>query len=685
MSRFGRISGWLPGLSLNLKLVVSFLVLGLAPALAIGWYGFQSSANQLQDAAGRLLEEAATTDGETIDRNLFERYGDVQAFAANPKSLGSTAERQEIVDFLMVNYGIYDLMLIVDLEGQVLTANGVDGSGEAVDTSSLVGSDVSNEEWFEVVAGGETPAGGTYYTDAHMSDRVADIYEADLLTLPFTAPIHDAQGRVVAVWHNEASFQRVVGDVMSERRRSFAAQGLETIETQVLRSDGTVIDDADPTKVDELNLVEAGLAAAAGATVELGARGFIVENHIRTGVEQINGFAATDGALGFDGYEWGILVRQDVNEAAAAAAALRGSMAIMGLVAAFVIVVVGLLLARSLSNPLKRSLGSLQRVSDGDLTVRLDVRTSDEVGHMADALNSALGSIDSTLTSVDSSVSDLTGSAADLGVVSRNMAGAASDASGQATEVAAATEEISVSSQSVVQAMDQMRAAIEEISTSTSGASELAFRAVEVTHATEERMSELDASAASIGSVVDMITTIAEQTNLLALNATIEAARAGESGKGFAVVANEVKDLATQTGAATEEIRAKVETIQSGTDGAVQAINEIINLVDEVRDATTTIASAVEEQSVTTADVSSSLMAVTEGTTSISDRIASVVSAAEATTAGSTETLNAASHLNDIANHLSDLLERFELTTTTDADPHVDRAAPASADHTTPR
>jgi len=646
---------------LNIKLVAGFLFLGLVPVIVIGWYSFRASADQLQEAAGHLLEDAAITDGDIIDRNLFERYGDVQAFAANPMAWGSVSERERLIDFLTVNYGIYDLMLIVGLDGRIMSANGVDGAGSPIDNSELIGQQVGDEEWFQVVASGETPAGGTFYSDAHNSPITEQLYGERLLTLPFTAPIVDQQGRLVAVWHNEASFDRVVGDVMAQRRAAFAAQGLATIETQVLRADGTVINDADPTAIDNFNLVEAGLEAAIGATREPGTSGYTVEEHFRRGIDQINGYAATDGALGFAGYGWGVLVRQSADEAAAPANALRRSLSIIALVAGVAIVGLGLLMARNLSGPLRRNVGVLQMVSGGDLAVRFEAASQDEVGHMADALNTALDSIGGTLSQVDRNVNDLSSSAAHLDTVSHDMAGAAVDAAGQASEVSAAAEEIADSSSMVAKAMDQMNLSVQEISTSTAGAATMADQAVDVTRATKDRMAELDASAAGIGDVVDVITSIAEQTNLLALNATIEAARVGEAGKGFAVVANEVKELATQTSAATDQIRSKVEAIQTDTEGAVLAINEISGLIDDVRDATTTIASAVEEQSATTATVGSSLQAVTDGTTNISGRIASVAQAADATTSGSAKTLEAAVHLNEIAEQLSELLNRFRL------------------------
>ena len=650
--------------TLNVKLVVSFLVLGLLPAIAVGVYGYRLSAGQLEEAAAARLEDAAITDGDIIDRNLFERYGDVQAFAANPLAQGSLVERQEIVDFLTANYGIYDIMLIVGLDGRVQTVNSVDGDGNSVDTTSLVGTDMSDKEWFRVVASGDTPPGGTYYTDVHRDSVVEQIYGDQRLTLPFTAPIFDRRGELIGVWHNEASFERVVGDVMRQRRQAFAAQDIASVETQVLRRDGLVVDDADPAAVFELNLVDAGLVAAVGATGDRGVSGFAIERHERTGVEQINGFAVSDGALGFDGYEWGILVRQDAREAAAPADVLRQALWLVAAVVSAIVVGAGLLLARSLSGPMKRNARTLQAVADGDLRQRFESTTRDEVGQMAVAFNSALDSIGGTLAQVNSAVGELNDSSTRLDEVSQSMSSVATHGAAQATQVAAGVEEIAVSSDSVASAMGQMDSSIREISTNTSETATLAEQAVEKSALSREQMAKLSNSATDIGDVVATITTIAEQTNLLALNATIEAARAGESGKGFAVVANEVKNLATQTANATNEIQTKVETIQADTASAVRAITEINELIKAISDASTTIAGAVEEQAVTTTTMSGSVDSVSRGTGEISERVVDMATTADTTNDGATETLAAASHLAGIADQLSELLARFQLPQT---------------------
>ena len=128
--------------------------------------------------------------------------------------------------------------------------------------------------------------------------------------------------------------------------------------------------------------------------------------------------------------------------------------------------------------------------------------------------------------------------------------------------------------------------------------------------------------------MIKVITSIAQQTNLLALNATIEAARAGEAGKGFAVVANEVKELAKQTAKATEDISRKIEAIQGDTHGAVEAIGQIGKIINQINDIQNTIASAVEEQTATTGEISRNVAEAAKGSTEIAQNITGVAQAA---------------------------------------------------------
>ena len=159
--------------------------------------------------------------------------------------------------------------------------------------------------------------------------------------------------------------------------------------------------------------------------------------------------------------------------------------------------------------------------------------------------------------------------------------------------------------------------------------------------------------------MVKVINSIAEQTNLLALNATIEAARAGEAGKGFAVVANEVKDLANQTAEATEEISSRIQAIQSDTGAAVDANDKIGETIDRINEISATIASAVEEQAVTTAEIGRSIEEAASGTSDISRSITDVATAADATRESTESTKASAEELSRMAEDFKELAGQY--------------------------
>lgn len=199
----------------------------------------------------------------------------------------------------------------------------------------------------------------------------------------------------------------------------------------------------------------------------------------------------------------------------------------------------------------------------------------------------------------------------------------------QARDAATASGDISNSVTTIAAAVDQMQASIAEISNSAGEATKVASEAVETVRQTNATIAQLGESSVEIGKVIDVITSIAEQTNLLALNATIEAARAGEAGKGFAVVANEVKELAKATSQATEEIGRRIAAIQSDSNGAVSAIEEISVVISQINDIQSTIASAVEEQTATTAEIGRSIQEAANNTMAVSEKASEFASGAE--------------------------------------------------------
>jgi methyl-accepting chemotaxis protein len=205
-----------------------------------------------------------------------------------------------------------------------------------------------------------------------------------------------------------------------------------------------------------------------------------------------------------------------------------------------------------------------------------------------------------------------------------------------------------------------MGASIHEIATSANDAARVASRAVATVEETNLTVAKLGASSQEIGNVVKVITAIAEQTNLLALNATIEAARAGNAGQGFAVVANEVKQLAQETARATEDIAQRVVTIQDDTNGAVEAMKEVADVIGSINDYQMTIASAVEEQTATTNDMTRSVAEASVRSAEIAQNIAGVSSTATSTTHTLDQTQTAVDELAQLAGSLRLAVSRFQ-------------------------
>jgi methyl-accepting chemotaxis protein len=302
---------------------------------------------------------------------------------------------------------------------------------------------------------------------------------------------------------------------------------------------------------------------------------------------------------------------------------------------------------------------SLEGMATGDLTLAPDAADRDELGRMAGALAAAQQSLREVLESVAASADAVAASSEELSASSGQISASARETSAQSGVVAGAAEEVSRNVATVAAGAQQMGASIREISQNANEAARVAAAAVAEAETTTATVTKLGESSREIGDVVKVITSIAEQTNLLALNATIEAARAGEAGKGFAVVANEVKELAQETAKATEDIARRVEAIQQDTGGAVAAIGRISDVIGQINDFQLTIASAVEEQTATTNEMSRSVGEAADGSGQIATNIGGVSGAADATNQALGQTHTAVEELAVMASRLRTTVSRF--------------------------
>nr|WP_221378488.1 methyl-accepting chemotaxis protein [Actinoplanes polyasparticus] len=334
-----------------------------------------------------------------------------------------------------------------------------------------------------------------------------------------------------------------------------------------------------------------------------------------------------------------------------------------------VIALAGLVLLIGLAIPLARSilvpvhqLGAvIEALARGDLTNRSGITSRDELGRMAAGLDGALESIRGSLTTIGHDADALAGAAGELSSVAAQIAEAAQRTDRQSASAATEADEISRNVQTVAAGAEEMGLAIREISRNTSESAQIASVAVAEAARATETVRQLGDSSAEIGNVIKLITSIAEQTNLLALNATIEAARAGEAGKGFAVVASEVKDLAQETARATEDIGTRVAAIQQDTGGAVEVISRISEVIAQINDFQTTIASAVEEQTATTGEMSRSIAEVANGSVRIATNITDVSAASAEAVRGVEQTRTASDGVARTADELRSLVGAFRL------------------------
>jgi methyl-accepting chemotaxis protein len=346
-------------------------------------------------------------------------------------------------------------------------------------------------------------------------------------------------------------------------------------------------------------------------------------------------------------------------------------------IAVSVIAVVGVLTvtARAVVGPVKAMTSAMGRLAAGDLSTEIPGRErSDEIGAMAGALeilkeNSARAqrlsgeqndvhesqrkraeALERLCHDFDAemskNLSDVAQSLQTMQTAVGSMAKSAEETAGEANHANEASAQTASSVGSVASATGELSNTITEITRQVAQSNQIASQAANEARQTNEQIKGLAIAAEKVGAIVQLINQIASQTNLLALNATIEAARAGEAGKGFAVVASEVKNLASQTAKATDEIASHVGAIQSETQRSVSAIQSVAAIIEQINQITGTVATAVEQQGAATQEIVRSVDQASGGTREVTESINTVVGAAG-------QSRNAAARLTDVTSALS--------------------------------
>jgi methyl-accepting chemotaxis protein len=365
---------------------------------------------------------------------------------------------------------------------------------------------------------------------------------------------------------------------------------------------------------------------------------------------------------------------------------LMGAIAVGGMA---IITFAAFMIARSITYPIHKSAKFAERISEGNFTETLKISQGGEIGMLAGSMNQMVTNLRAMIAHIIEGVETLFASSTELSAISRQMTSNASQTSDRSRNVAVAAEQMSANMTSVAAAAEQassninmvaaaseeMTATINEIAKNAEKARTITNHAVSDAQKASTTVNELGKAAQEIGKVTETIADISDQTNLLALNATIEAARAGDAGRGFAVVANEIKELAKQTAEATDEIKLRIDSIQDTTSGTVSQIQKISAVIHDINEIVTSIASAVEEQSITTNDiagnVSQAAMGIQEVTQNVSQSsmvalniardISGVNQSGQEISANSAQINVSADELKTLAKNLQQMVDVFKV------------------------
>ena len=398
------------------KLTVLFVLFGFVPMVIVGVIAYNAGLT-IEDSVGTRFQAISEGVADTIDRNLFERYGDVQAFGLNQvldqkaawyRAEGEDNPIRQIMDQYVDTYDLYSLSLLVDLDGRVIAVNSKDADGKPIQSRDLYKKNYSESAWFLALkarqftttmpfaAPDNQVATGTYIEDLHVDPDVKTAYPGDDgLTLSFSAPVY-RKGTVVAYWSNRAKFS-VVEDILRVAQQGMKKSGFSRSGVLLLDKDGKILADYDPTgagtdqfrhdwtSLMTTNLADRGSRAAKGAAA--GKPGFTIEPHHRSGVPQLIGYTHLKGALGYPGMNWSVLILVDHADATAGARAINRNVLIAVLVCLAIILSLGVGIGRFGAKGILSVSEGVRKLAAGELGTRVLVTSRDEVGMLAQGFN----------------------------------------------------------------------------------------------------------------------------------------------------------------------------------------------------------------------------------------------------------------------------------------------------------
>ncbi|WP_022666862.1 methyl-accepting chemotaxis protein [Desulfospira joergensenii] len=336
---------------------------------------------------------------------------------------------------------------------------------------------------------------------------------------------------------------------------------------------------------------------------------------------------------------------------------------------------IGILIIGIMNRQLMKNMNGMatlaKEVAKGNFKHSFTYEAKDAIHDTVDSMNEMVEGLADMIRNLNSGVDTLSSASGELNHISEQMSTGAETSVSKVNTVASAAEEMSVNMDSVAAAMEeastnvetvaegtnQMKKNLEQVAQNSNDTREITSAAVEQAGQTSERVQQLGKAAEEINKVTDTITNISSQINLLALNATIEAARAGEAGKGFAVVATEIKDLASQTAGATEDITRNIQEIQAQIGGAVTEIQNISGIIDKINSFVNESAEAIEAQSSTTSEIAVNINQVSQGIQEVNENVAQSSSVSSQVATEISDVLEASQQINEFSSQVKEKAE----------------------------
>ncbi len=522
--------------------------------LAMGAYLFEaySEIKVIKEAKRKSVNDSAIIAADVIDRNLFERYGDVQAFAVSEPARSMNPDRIEafMADMMPTYAPVYDLMVVAGRDGKVIAVNRIKKDGSPLEASSLlIGQSVKNETWFQKAIGEQIAPGTAFVEDPTVDFATEKVFQDGRLTMRFTAPIKDkATGQVVGVWTNRASWADVIGTISVEQADKIKSEMITDIIPFVFNSDGQRL--LGPDKI--------GTVASLGLTdsefKNLHEQKKSVTWYKDLGFETIKGkvILAMAPSLGYSSYptqKWTYGLVVNLDDKIQTATVFKASIIFVFMVLANV---VSFFYIRGKLSIVSRVVGGLYQTSTNLSHQSINIKDSSVA--LAESANEQAAALQETASALEETKSMIQ-KTSDNVEKSKAVAGQVSEAVHRGQD-----------------SISQVESAIMEIQ-------ETNKKLVDDVLEGNRKISEIVELVKEIGNKTKVINDIVFQTKLLSFNASVEAARAGEHGKGFAVEAEEVGNLASMSGQASKEISAllensigKVQSIVQDTQSKVQNV-----------------------------------------------------------------------------------------------------------------